>query len=56
VGENDDFPEPWQIPDLMDDFTNMVNRKWAETDNLVLAAFVLWRLNGIHPFTKSFCF
>ena len=53
VGDNESFPEPWQIPDLMDDFTNLVNRNWAETDDLVLAAFVLWRLNGIHPFING---
>ena len=53
VGENENFPQAWQIPDLMDDFTNFVNRNWAETDDLVLAAFVLWRLNGIHPFING---
>lgn len=53
VGENENFPEPWQLPDLMDDFTNMVNRSWAETDDVALAAFVLWRLNRIHPFING---
>lgn len=53
VGAKEDFPEPWQISDLMDDFVNLVNRKWAETDPLVLAAFVLWRLNRIHPFING---
>ena len=53
VGCNKNFPEPWQIPDLMDDFTNHVNRSWAEVDDLNLAAFVLWRLNSIHPFING---
>ncbi|MBC6442565.1 MAG: Fic family protein [Rhodobacteraceae bacterium] len=53
VGEKDDFPEPWQIPDQMDDFVNMVNRHWAEWDDFALAAFVLWRLNRIHPFING---
>lgn len=53
VGENENFPEPWQLPDLMDDFTNVVNRQWAEADAVALAAFVLWRLNGIHPFING---
>jgi len=52
-GDNENFPEPWQLPDLMDDFVNQVNRKWAETDDLVLASFVLWRLNSIHPFING---
>lgn len=53
VGDREDFPEPWQLPDLMDDFVNQVNRRWAESDDLVLAAFVLWRLNRIHPFING---
>ena len=53
VGETNDFPQPWQLPDLMDDFVNLVNRRWAESDPLVLAAFVLWRLNRIHPFING---
>lgn len=53
VGAKEDFPAHWQLPDLMDDFVNHVNRKWAETDTLVLAAFVLWRLNRIHPFING---
>ena len=53
VGDNENFPAAWQIPDLMDDFTNTVNRRWAEADDLGLAAYVLWRLNGIHPFVNG---
>lgn len=53
VGGKEDFPAHWQLPDLMDDFVNFVNRKWVETDTLVLAAFVLWRLNRIHPFING---
>jgi Fic family protein len=37
----------------MDDFVNVVNRSWATTDPLVLATFVLWRLNYIHPFING---
>ena len=47
------FPAHWEIPDLMDDFTNLVNRYWQETDHLTLAAYVLWRLNSIHPFING---
>ena len=53
VGEKKDFPEPWELPDLMDDFVNVVNRRWAESDTLELAADVLWRLNRIHPFING---
>ncbi|WP_299589744.1 Fic family protein [uncultured Tateyamaria sp.] len=46
-------PPMFQVPDLMDDFVNQVNRHWADQDPLVLAAFVLWRLNYIHPFING---
>lgn len=46
-------PPDFQVPDLMDDFVNHVNRRWQETDALVLAAYVLWRLNYIHPFING---
>lgn len=53
VGDINDFPEHWQVPDLMDDFMNFVNRSWETTDPFALAAFVLWRLNRIHPFING---
>ena len=53
VGEKRDFPEPWQIPDLMDDFINEVNRRLEVSEPFWLAAYVLWRLNRIHPFING---
>lgn len=53
VGEKEDFPAHWQLPDLMDDFVNLVNRKWTETHPVLMAAFVLWKLNRIHPFING---
>ena len=46
-------PEFHQVPELMDDFVNMVNRWWAETNPVVLATHVLWRLSYIHPFING---
>lgn len=43
-------PAYFRVPALMDDFVNQTNRVWEVTDPIVLAAFVLWRLNHIHPF------
>lgn len=37
----------------MEDFVNMVNRNWETSDPITLAAFVLWRLNWIHPFING---
>lgn len=46
-------PEHYRVPALMDDFVNVVNRTWIETDPVVLATYVLWRLNNIHPFING---
>lgn len=46
-------PAHYRVQAQMDDFINMVNRRWEETDPVVLAAFVLWRLNHIHPFING---
>lgn len=46
-------PPVHRVHALMDEFVNFANRIWAETDPLVLAAFVLWRLNWIHPFVNG---
>lgn len=46
-------PRFFLVQALMDDFVNTVNRAWETTDPVVLAAYVLWRLNWIHPFING---
>ena len=46
-------PEHYRVPTLMDDLVNRVNRYWDSEDVVVLAAYVLWRLNHIHPFING---
>ena len=46
-------PEHYRVQALMDDFVNMVNRSWENTDPVSLASYVLWRLNNIHPFING---
>ena len=46
-------PDFYRVPALMDDFVNVVNWNWDQTDAVVLATFVLWRLNNIHPFING---
>lgn len=46
-------PEFYRVPALMDDFVNEVNRHWQETDPVLLATYVLWRINNIHPFING---
>lgn len=52
VGDYDP-PEHFRVPDLMDDFINTVNINLATADPVELAAYVLWRLNYIHPFNNG---
>ncbi|MCY4167694.1 MAG: Fic family protein [Rhodobacter sp.] len=46
-------PEFYRVEPLMDDFINMVNRRWDSTPLIDLAALALWRINYIHPFING---
>lgn len=46
-------PEHYRVPELINAFVNEVNHFWQTTDGVVLAAYVLWRLNFIHPFING---
>lgn len=46
-------PDHYRVAALMDDFVNEVNRSWNQADPVLLATFVLWRLNNIHPFING---
>jgi prophage maintenance system killer protein len=46
-------PEHYRVEALMDDFVNIVNRSWEQSDPVTLTAYVLWRLNHIHPFING---
>lgn len=52
VGNHQPPPE-FRVQALMDDFINQVNRNFEATDPVALAAWVLWRLNWIHPFING---
>jgi fido (protein-threonine AMPylation protein) len=53
VGTDFEPPPHFKVPALMQMFTNQVNRMWETADPVALAAFVLWRLNHIHPFING---
>lgn len=54
VAVGDHQPPPhWRVPAAMEDFVNIVNRNWDAADEVVLATYVLWRLNNIHPFVNG---
>lgn len=46
-------PAHYRVDAQMEDFINQVNRGWESTDPVVLSAFVLWRMNYIHPFING---
>jgi hypothetical protein len=46
-------PPSFEVPQRMSMFIDEVNRFWEQADPVYLAAFVLWRLNHIHPFVNG---
>ncbi|MBR0726771.1 Fic family protein [Bradyrhizobium manausense] len=46
-------PAPWLIAELMEDMCDYVNERWGHTTAVHLAAYVMWRLNWIHPFIEG---
>jgi Fic family protein len=42
-------PEAFRVPELVEDLCDYVNEHWDSTP-LHLGAYVMWRLNWIHPF------
>lgn len=47
-------PPSWvEVKGHMDGLCDYVNKNWHERDLVHLAAFVMWRLNWIHPFENG---
>ncbi len=42
-----------QVPHLMDQFISTVQENWFVWTEYILASYVLWRLNWIHPFIEG---
>jgi Fic family protein len=53
--EGSDFepPPPSSVPELVEDMCDYVNDHWTQTNAIHLAAYVMWRLNWIHPFYEG---
>ena len=41
------------VPELVEDMCEYVNDHWSESTPIHLAAYVMWRLNWIHPFADG---
>lgn len=46
-------PDAWQVPQLVEELCDYVNDNWEKATPLHLAAYVMWRLNWIHPFADG---
>ncbi len=47
-------PHYREVPNLMDRFVSFVHENWKISDDpTTIAAYVLWRLNWIHPFIEG---
>jgi Fic family protein len=54
ITETDLVPPPWErVWQLMEGFTAHLQAHYEKADPLELAAYVLWRLNWIHPFVQG---
>jgi Fic family protein len=42
-----------QVPELVEDLCEYVNSSWESATPIHLAAYVMWRLNWIHPFADG---
>jgi Fic family protein len=46
-------PHSIEVPDLIMEMCDYVNGNWDERNAIHLAAYVLWRMNWIHPFVDG---
>jgi Fic family protein len=46
-------PGAYLVPELVEDMCDYVNSNWSTSTPVHLAAYVMWRLNWIHPFVDG---
>lgn len=46
-------PSAHLVPELLEELCDYVNNNWESASALHLAAYVMWRLNWIHPFADG---
>lgn len=46
-------PDAGLVPYLVEDMCDYVNSRWSTSNSIHLAAYVMWRLNWIHPFVDG---
>lgn len=45
--------DAYRVPELVEELCDYVNENWQKATPVHLAAFVMWRLNWIHPFSDG---
>lgn len=54
IGESEHQPPAAHlVPGLIEEMCDFINDRWGTHSALYLAAYVMWRLNWIHPFTDG---
>lgn len=46
-------PSAYLVPELVEDMCEYVNANWSTSTPVHLAAYIMWRLNWIHPFVDG---
>lgn len=52
-GSRHEPPGAHQVPELIEDLCDYINDRWNTSSPIHLAAYVMWRLNWIHPFADG---
>ena len=52
-GSKHNPPGAHLVPELIEEMCDYVNEKWNESTPLHLSAYIMWRLNWIHPFADG---
>jgi Fic family protein len=46
-------PDAFEVATRIEEFCDYINDKWPEKSPIHLAAYAMWRMNWIHPFTDG---
>ncbi len=52
-GSNFEPPSASEVPELVEEMCDYVNEHWSHATAIHLAAYVMWRINWIHPFVEG---
>ena len=52
-GSKNEPVEPICVPELVEDMCDYVNDHWEDSTPIYPAAYLMWRLNWIHPFADG---